>query len=154
MGDQRTARLLERQADPAIGGLEGLRATESLGCPPLAFDKNSTTAWKTWEPTKPGMYFELDFGRPVEIDTVAFDSPNAQAPMRFECNGVYARQNEAPLRPDLRRLATAALRREGIGYVVIDRTLFGAEDFKSNPEAWGMRFLDQASNGVRLYQLQ
>jgi hypothetical protein len=120
---------------------------------PLAFDKNVTTAWKTWEPTKSGMYFELDFGRPVKIDTVSFDSSNAQAPMRFELNGVYARQSEAPLRLDLRRLATTALRRQGIGYVLIDRTLFGAEDFKSNPEAWGMRFLDEASNGVRLYQL-
>jgi hypothetical protein len=121
---------------------------------PLAFDKNPTTAWKTWEPTKPGMYFELDFGRLIDIDAVTFDSPNAQAPMRFEWNGAYARQSEAPLRPDLRSLATAALRREGIGYVLIDPTLFGAEDFKSNQEAWRMRFVDKASNGVRLYQLQ
>jgi hypothetical protein len=120
----------------------------------LAFDKNPTTAWKTWEPAKAGMYFELNFGKPVEIDTVTFDSPNAQAPMCFELDGQQAQQTAAPLRPDLRRLATAALRREGIGYVLIDPTLFGAEDFRTNPEAWGMRFLDQASNGVRLYQLQ
>ena len=153
MGDQRTARLFKRHTDPAIRRME-VYAQPNPWDALLAFDKNPTTAWKTWEPTKPGMYFELDFGTPVEIDTVTFDSPNAQAPMRFELNGVYARQSEAPLRPDLRRLATAALRREGIGYVLIDPTLFGAEDFKSNPEAWGMRFLDQASNGVRLYQLQ
>ncbi len=120
----------------------------------LSFDNNPTTAWKTWEPTKPGMFFEIDFGQTIEIDSVEFDSPNSQAPMHFQLQGHDAQQSEAQLRPDLRRLATAALRREGIGYVLIDPTLQGAADFKSNPEAWGMTFVDEASNGVRLYQLQ
>ena len=121
---------------------------------PLAFDNNPTTAWKTWEPTKSGMFFEVDFGRPIEIDSVTFDSPNAQRPMHFQLEKHDAQQTNAPLRPDLRRLATAALRREGIRYVLIDPTLHGAADFKSNPEAWGMLFLEEASNGVRLYRLQ
>ena len=121
---------------------------------PLAFDNNPTTAWKTWEPTKSGMFFEVDFGRALEIDSVVFDSPNAQRPMHFQLEKHEAQQTNAPLRPDLRRLATAALRREGIKYVLIDPTLHGAADFKSNPEAWGMLFLEEASNGVRLYRLQ
>jgi hypothetical protein len=120
----------------------------------MAFDNNPATAWKTWEPTKPGMYFELDFGKPLAIDAVTFDSPNAQAPMRFELDGVEAQSSAVPVRPDLRRLATAALHREGIGYVLVDPTLLGAEDFKTNPEAWGIRFVDEASNGVRLYRLE
>ena len=130
----------------------------------LAFDSNPTTAWQTWEPAQPGMFLELDFGELQTVDAVSVSSPNAQRTLasRLEFQDSSAGWRSVAAEPErrdasmpysLRQSATAALRREGIRYVVIDPSLYAVNDFQDNPQAWGMQFVAEATNGVRLYRL-
>ena len=40
----------------------------------LAFDRNPVTRWRSWEPIHPGMWIDVDFGAPVELDRVELHS--------------------------------------------------------------------------------
>lgn len=139
---------------------------------PLAFDRNPTTAWKTWEPARAGMFLELDFGELQSIDALSLSSPSAQHTLAFrlefqepaggwrslaaelEHRDASLPHNQLHNQPyNLRQFATAALRREGIRYVVVDPSLYAASEFQDNPQAWGMQFVAEATNRVRLYRL-
>lgn len=130
----------------------------------LAIDANPTTAWKTWQPARPGMLLQVDFGQATELDSVTLESPTAQARSQLlleiqDANGNWTSldvspQEYATQQPEnLRQLATAALKKEGIDYVAIDPTLHGAADFRDNAHLWGLHPLGAATNGVRLYYL-
>lgn len=53
----------------------------------LALDGNPLTAWKTWQPAEPGMFFEVEFDRERSLDGVSFDSPLAQSGLAFVLSG-------------------------------------------------------------------
>jgi hypothetical protein len=130
----------------------------------LALDGNPMTAWKTWQTAAPGMFFQLEFGGSEELDHVFFDSPLAQATLAFRLMGMrqdgnwteiasYVEEGRIPPPVGMRQSAIAALARESIDYVLVDPSVWGADDFYQKPNSWGLRFVDQAANGVRLYQI-
>ncbi|HLY19332.1 MAG TPA: hypothetical protein VKR61_19030, partial [Bryobacteraceae bacterium] len=93
---------------------------------PLAFDNNRATCWRTWEPVRPGMYVEADFGRPQLVSGVLMTSPGAPSHV-FE---FYGRQGgpwhlltrrptiaDQPL-GDVRLSATRAVLAAGYRYIL------------------------------------
>ena len=53
---------------------------------------------------------------------------------------------------DRRRAASAELRKRGIDYLIMFDGEFGADEFRQNTDAWGMRMVSEYK-GARLYQL-
>jgi hypothetical protein len=53
---------------------------------------------------------------------------------------------------DYRQTASAELRRRGIDYLLMFDDEFGADEFRRNSGAWGMRLAGEYK-GARLYQV-
>ena len=47
---------------------------------PLAFDNSAVTRWRSWDRAKPGMFIEVDFGKPLLIDEVRLVSRTGRGP--------------------------------------------------------------------------
>lgn len=128
-----------------------------------AFDNSPVTRWRSWEPLFPGMYIEVRFGRPQELDAVVLESANDQPDVRLQLevdagDGHFRPLAAQPVNKQvpppkwLRRWATAELRRAGVGYFVVYPGEFGRDDYQKNRRAWGITMLGEAS-GVRLYRI-
>jgi len=129
---------------------------------PLALDGNYATRWRTWRPIEAGMAFEIDFERSVIADGVALVSgaPCEGVPLeiwikptnddwRLAANSPPTLATPAvPRRPE----ATAALRRDGFGYVLVPvegggKSLTGA-DMLANPVAWDLEPVARAGSSA------
>jgi len=130
----------------------------------LMTDNNPTTAWKTWQTARSGMWVQLEMDAAVVVDTIRMESPNAQGRLSFRLEKEDGSGRWSPLQAtsteslhtleaDLRRCAVAALRREGINYLLVDPTVAGAQDIRERAEEWDLRFVARALNGVCLYRL-
>lgn len=96
---------------------------------PLAFDGNLATRWRTWEPVRAGMTFEVDFGHAQRITSVSLvtHTPVFHVPLeiwgRDPKSGwrLLAKDAAAIQRApqDLRLDATRALRRAGFRYLLV-----------------------------------
>ena len=122
----------------------------------LAFDNNPVTSWSTWEPYRPGMYIEVDFGSPAEVDEVVVDRSNM---FLQEWTGGQWRNidavttvKEVPAQPRLRRAASEVLKANGLRWLLFGHD-WGAKDFVLNHAQWGMT-LAGASNEFRLYHIE
>ena len=129
-----------------------LRAWPNLWETPLALDGNQATRWRTWEPMRSGMFFEIDFDQPQRVARVAVWShtPVFNVPLemygRFP-DGRWNLLSAAPAvtrRPDedLRLQATAALRRAGFQFLMVPDSAQGLGEIgrgiESDPLAWDL----------------
>jgi hypothetical protein len=127
-------------------------------------DDNLMTSWICEDTLQPGQFVEADFPRPEQADSVRVETSPNQWGIRVSLHGQdpagawhpLATQPEylpnAPTPPDLRRMATAELKRRGIDYVLFFDDEFGADDFQKNAVLWGVRQVGE-EQGARLYQL-
>lgn len=131
---------------------------------PLAFDSRPVTRWRSWQAATPGMFIDIDFGKPVVIDEARLEtSPDGDQPLvnlrgmdaRGEWSTLPAHESLSTLRiaGDLRREAVRSLVARGIRYLLVSPGAFGANDFRDHSSAWGIRLAGE-SMGTRLYDLQ
>jgi hypothetical protein len=131
---------------------------------PLAFDDRPVTRWRSWEPGRPGMYIEVDFGKTVTIDEAWMittpDALETQVDLRgMDSEGEWctlpARRSalNLPISGNIRREAVRALVASGVHYMLVSPSAFGASDFSNSPTQWGIRLVGE-SNGTRLYWLR
>jgi hypothetical protein len=125
-----------------------LRAWPNVWDLPLAFDENRATRWRTWEPTRAGMYVEADFDRAQSLSGAVVTSRVAYYPLPFE---FYGRESGGwhllMSRPvvtqgtvgDVRMLATRAIRAAGFSYILAYNSsgLIGAA-MVGHPAEWGL----------------
>ncbi|MEZ5353650.1 MAG: hypothetical protein R2762_13510 [Bryobacteraceae bacterium] len=130
---------------------------------PLAFDRNPASRWQTWEPRRPGMWIQMDFPAPVELDGISILAPMGENGARYRVRGLAGREwvtlsDSQERRPwgaiSLRGNAGRFLHREGFTHVAI-RTHgdgFGkvGRDMELRPADWGMRLVGNR-NGVYVY---
>ena len=129
----------------------------------FAFDGSLVTRWRSWEDAAPGMYLEADLGEPRLIDRVSLlvssDAVHSHARLRgMDAVGQW-RDLSGPssvtpvdLAANLREQAIRAMLAQGIHYLLVTPTTFGANDFSENAAAWGIRKAGE-SEGARLYHL-
>ena len=95
---------------------------------PLALDGNIATRWRTWEPVRAGMYFEIDLDHPQLLSSAVLIShtPAYRPALEFYgqgTNGQWHLLSDHPTaepRPpqDLRLEANRAIRRAGFRYLL------------------------------------
>jgi hypothetical protein len=128
----------------------------------LAFDNSPATRWRSWQAAKAGMYIEIDFGREVDADAVRLEiSPDQNTRVAIEGMGADGQWRPLTDKFDLevvkpldwqRRAATREVRTRGIKYLLLADNDFGYDDFKEDPEAWGIKFIRE-TNRSRLYEI-
>jgi hypothetical protein len=130
-----------------------------------AFDNSPVTRWRSWQPFEPGMYVDIDLGRPRSVDAVQVEGPLdcAEHKLRLDAITPSAPEKWTTLAADRRivvlsppafmgKAAMREWRLRGISYLFIRDGDFGAAEIVENPEAWGLTLAGQANNG-RLYRL-
>lgn len=131
---------------------------------PLAVDNSVVTRWKTWEPIRSGMFFELDLGRPELIDGVLLETVNDQAEVQLKLFGwtgkdgwkalsIEPRHTDLPAVKGMRRAAAEEFRAQGIRYIVVSAGDPCDEDFRLNAAGWGAQKVAERG-GTRLYYLE
>ena len=112
----------------------------------------------------PGMRIEVDFGNAQKLDSVVIQtSPDWRDPeMRLEAMDQAGHwsslagkpvETEQPIRVSLRRAASEELKSRGVRYLVSATGDLGAEDFRRNAFAWGIRLIAER-NSFRLYYIE
>jgi hypothetical protein len=130
----------------------------------LAFDNSPVTRWRSWQAAQPGMYVEVDFGRPQLIDSVVVESSLDFAKTKVKLEGlepgghwttvsVRADEGIRPIPVSLRLAASEELKARGVRYLLIDDTDLRADDFRVYAKLWGITQLGQW-RGKRLYYIQ
>jgi len=128
----------------------------------LAFDNSPATRWRTWQAAAPGMYVEVDFGRPESIDEVRMEGADddhwdgiGMAVARWDQGrwstlaDRFEEQRLAQIRW-IRRAATFELRRRGIHYVIVGDRDFGANDYYADPAEWGLEVVARVPGATLL----
>jgi 4-amino-4-deoxy-L-arabinose transferase-like glycosyltransferase len=130
----------------------------------LAFDQSVVTRWQSWQATMPGMFLEVDFPTPMQIDRVRLLTPTdaLQAPIELQGMDANGGWYTIPTRPstttvdvheNLRTAAIGALLDRGIRYLLVSPGAFGANEFHENANEWGIREVGEAG-GTRLYRVK
>jgi len=130
----------------------------------LAFDNSPVTRWKSWQAAQPGMYMEVDFGWPQQIDSVVVESSLDFAKTKVRLDGlesgdhwitVSGRADESirPMPVSLRLAASEELKARGVRYLLIDDSDLRADDFRVYAKLWGITQVGQWRSR-RLYYIQ
>ena len=130
----------------------------------LAFDNSAVTRWRSWEPARPGMYVEVDFGRFQTVTSVVVESSNEMVNTKLALDGMgtdgqWSTVSDHPvvsshtIRTSLRMAATAELKARGIRYVLIKSGDPYAIDYIRYPAAWGMTLAGHETD-AHLYRIQ
>jgi hypothetical protein len=141
----------------------GLRAQPNPWYVQLAFDNSLMTRWWSAQTLYPGMFLEVDFGRPETVDRVLLTTTHDQYKIRLELEGQDAAgrwktlaaapvQSDGPPLLNLRRAATDELKYRGIDYLLVYDSDFRSEDYRTRPDAWGIQLMGEAP-GIRLYRI-
>jgi len=131
-----------------------LRAWPNEWETPLALDGNGGTRWRTWQPMRAGMFFEIDF-EPIPQNlteaTVVSHTPVYNVPL--EVYGQKPDENWQLLSTktpfvklpdeDLRLEATSVLRHAGFHYVLIPNGDTIGASIESDPLGWDMEKVAQ-----------
>jgi hypothetical protein len=117
----------------------------------LVLDANLATRWRTYEPMKAGMRFDILLDRPQTLTRVELlsHSPVYETPLEVWLRapkGAWEKvaNAEAPMLPpaDLRREAVHALKRAGYDYILVPVEQSALSDLgqaiSGNQEAWGV----------------
>lgn len=136
-----------------------LRASSNPWDVQLAFDNKAVTRWASYSAYRPGMFVEVDFGKPETIDEVTTECSRDQVGMnmRLEIKGasVQAVESDIPQPDGMRRTAILEVERSGIHWLLmhdleVDR---GTRDFFRYQELWGIRLMATVGP-FKLYRLE
>jgi len=143
-----------------------LRASSNPWDVILAFDNSPVTRWASGEAYQPGMFVELDFGRPEVLDQVAADCTRDQEQMRmrleYEASPGHwetilenASRYDTPPPERMRRAAIQEIKNNHVEWLLVhdlehDR---GSHDFYRYQKLWGIR-LAATSGQYKLYHLE
>jgi len=131
----------------------------------LAFDRNTITRWRAWQSEYDGMYLEADFGRPVEITGVQFDTaPGDQGSVKWELRGQVEKgswellsqapeQITLPPPDNLRILAIEQLKSHGIEHLLVFNSDYFAQDFSEKTNLWGIEIAGKTAGAI-LYRFK
>ncbi|MEN6533655.1 MAG: hypothetical protein ABFD89_08330 [Bryobacteraceae bacterium] len=128
----------------------------------MAFDNSPVTRWRSWETLSPGMYMEVEFGKPVAVDCVRLDCSHDQYQARVRLDGQLEsgewktlaagpKATDVPEPFGLRRAAVAELKLRGIHHLMLWDSDYSADEFRTNTGAWGMTLVGERA-GARLYR--
>jgi hypothetical protein len=133
-----------------------------------AFDGNPATRWRSWDPLRPGMFIGVDFPASEKLDSVDVILDNREwttledGPWAAQLSLDVATEDgrERHLLPqvswdspvDLRKAATAALKANGIHYVLINRNDWMQNAFRDHPQLWNMHAI-AATEYATLYRI-
>jgi hypothetical protein len=109
----------------------------------LALDRNPTTRWRAWEPSRAGMHVDVDFGGPVELDRVELHGSHDQGHLKVQLEAIDAkleRLEDEPL-ADLRRMAVATVKARGIDYLLVGGDHWLTPSIHGDPEGWGLKLI-------------
>jgi hypothetical protein len=155
--------VLSKSGEPADSSMWRVSAKPFPWDASLAFDRHTITRWRAWQSEYNGMYLEADFGRPLEITGVQFDTaPGDQGSVKWELrgraqSGLWELVSQSPeqitLPPtdNLRLLAIEQLKLHGIEYMLVFNSDYFASDFSEKTRSWGMEIAGKTS-GATLYR--
>ena len=120
----------------------------------MAFDNNPVTRWQSWQPARPGMKVDIDFGGIERVDQVRLECSRDQYDIRMQIEGMDAagywrtlshvpRITAKRVDVNLRAAATAELKARGIRYLLIRGDDYFASDYADYETAWGIHFVAQ-----------
>lgn len=129
----------------------------------LAFDNSSVTRWRSWESGKPGMFIEVNFGRPESVDEVRmWTSRDYLWPLQFEIQtggegrwqkvSDHFEETEEKPRGFLGRAAMYEFRARGVRYLLVPDSDFTAAEFSEEPAVWGLLLIGR-SGDLALYRI-
>jgi hypothetical protein len=129
----------------------------------LAFDNSPATRWRTWERVTPGDYLDVDFGRDEAVDEVRLNTSVDYSVMQLQVEALDAsgkwtlvaknpKVETVEPKSSIRRAATYELKAHGIHYFVVGDDNYGADDFRDDPEAWGLTQVG-SGYGIRIYKV-
>ncbi|HEY6391972.1 MAG TPA: glycosyltransferase family 39 protein [Bryobacteraceae bacterium] len=129
----------------------------------LAFDNTTVTRWRSWEPARPGMFLEIDFGAARPVDMLRVERADGENEMKYRVDGMDASgrwttlasesaQRSLPTTVNLRREATREMLRHGFHYLLVDQSDPGASDYQRFAASWGLTLVGE-SQGSRLYHI-
>jgi hypothetical protein len=110
------------------------------------------------------MYFEIDFGLPIDLDTVRVEAPSDQWQVKIALDGLdgsgmwktlgdFGDHIDVPPPGRLRHLATETARNRGIAYLLIYDYDFAAQDVRERTAEWGMTLVGERGT-AKLYKLE
>jgi len=132
---------------------------------PFALDGNLATRWRTWDPERPGMFFEIDFGQPQPMSGAAIAS-HWETP-QIEVLGMAVDGKWSPLSSlqksgalpteNLRRAAMRYVKAAGIDYILTpvegsDGGVWLGKDLENHSAEYGMVEVAKQDT-MRLYKL-
>jgi 4-amino-4-deoxy-L-arabinose transferase-like glycosyltransferase len=127
----------------------------------FAFDGCPGTRWLSAQQAEPGMYVEVELGRPrllSELRTAMTPDQTLSARLDIHTNGTWRTVAQAgeltsiPPLPNTRLNASDDLKRMGVRYVMTSEDDFLSDDLFRNQRAWGVTMLGETER-TRLYQL-
>ena len=134
-----------------------LRAWPNSWEAPLALDASLATRWRTWEPIRGGMYFEIRFDHPQRISSVVVYSHTPAFNVHLDLYGMDTPGHWRGLgtllasrrpAPDLRAEATLAIRSAGYRYLVVPTGAEGTAPIGNaivgREAEWGLERVEQA----------
>jgi hypothetical protein len=130
----------------------------------MALDRNPVTRWRSWQALDSGMYFEIDFGVPIDMDMVRVEAPRGQWQVKIALDGRdgsgvwktlgdFGDHIDVPPPGRLRHLATETARNRGIAYLLIYDYDFAAQDVRERTAEWGMTLVGERGT-AKLYKLE
>lgn len=130
----------------------------------LAFDNSIVTRWRSWDVAKPGMFIEVDFGRPQEIDAVTVETSDDSRDAKLRVDGMDPEGNWLLLRSESietyrqitlsqRKVASAELKARQIRYILINKDNPGSDDFRRYADLWGIKCVGETDSS-RLYYIE
>ncbi|SPE40544.1 conserved hypothetical protein [Candidatus Sulfopaludibacter sp. SbA3] len=144
-----------------------LRAWPNVWEATLAFDNRRSTVWRTWEPTRRGMFLEVDFDHAQLLSAAVLTSHNGpfEGPLEFHGQGpdgkwrLLSNRPSASQRPpeDLRLEATGVIRRAGYQYLLVPLGPSGngplGKQIQEHAPQWGLVAVGNAGPNV-LFKLR
>jgi 4-amino-4-deoxy-L-arabinose transferase-like glycosyltransferase len=130
----------------------------------LAFDNSPVTRWRSWQTAEPGMFIEVDFGHPQNVDSVVIQSSDESNQTKLKVDGMDAQNKWTTLSSEaqefvsrspvnLRLAATSELKARGVRYLLIEKYDLKSEDFEMNSDLWGIKCIGERK-AARLYQIE
>ncbi|MDR3700665.1 MAG: glycosyltransferase family 39 protein [Candidatus Sulfopaludibacter sp.] len=145
-----------------------LRAWPNLWEAPLALDNRRSTVWRTWQPARAGMFFEVDLDHPQNLSGAMLTGHSAAYGVPLDVYGqrgtdrtwrLLTDRATSAVRPleNLRLEATAVVRRAGYRYLLVPlgNTGHGPLGWQLLAEApeWGLEIAGNAGPNI-LFKLR
>jgi hypothetical protein len=130
----------------------------------MAFDNSPVTRWRSWQPSRPGMYMEIDLGRMQSVSSVVVESSWDMVNTRILLQGLdtdskwfiisdHPMSTARAITASLRLAASTELKTRGIGFVFVRPEDTGYADLRDHAAAWGMDLAGEIE-GNRLYRIR